>query len=119
MPRPAVAGTALRVSVEKPFSLGLPGVLSGDEPHYLVLINSVISDGDFDLANNYQDVHRGGLQAGRKFAGAPLDHHVNWYEDDQLVKWWQAYEMDAERWDERQRGSSGTDDPFGLRGFDR
>ena len=63
--------------IEKPFSLGLPVVETGDEPHYLVLINSVISDGDFDLANNYRDVHRGGLLAGRKFTGAPLDHHIN------------------------------------------
>ncbi len=91
-------------SVEKPLSLGLPGVLSGDEPHYLVMINSVIGDRDFDLANNYQDVHRGGLQAGRKFSGLPLDHHVTWYEGDQIVKWWQVYEMDAERWDKDENG---------------
>jgi hypothetical protein len=86
-------------SINKPLYPGLPGVLSGDEPHYLVLINSAISDGDFDLANNYQDVHRGGLQAGRIFSGQPLDHHVNWYQDDHLVKWWQVYEMDPERWE--------------------
>lgn len=85
-------------SVRKPLSLGFPGVLSGDEPHYLVIINSILSDRDFDLANNYQDVHRGGLQAGRRFAGEPLDHHVNWYENGRLVKWWQAYEMDVARW---------------------
>ncbi len=90
--------------VEKPFSFGLPVVETGDEPHYLVLINSAIGDGDFDLANNYRDVHRGGLQAGRKFAGKPLDHHVNWYRDDQLVKWWQAFEMDADRWDKDEDG---------------
>ncbi len=90
----AIAGLALLLlapfcvsrSEGKPISLGLPGVLSGDEPHYLVLINSLISDGDFDLANNYQDVHRGGPQAGRIFAGQLLDHHVNWYEDGRLVK---------------------------------
>jgi hypothetical protein len=90
--------------VEKPFSLGLPVVETGDEPHYLVLINSVIGDGDFDLANNYRDVHRGGLQAGRKFAGKALDHHVNWYRDDQLMKWWQAFEMEAKRWDTDEDG---------------
>ena len=56
-------------SLQRDFSPGLPGVRSGDEPHYLVLINSVISDGDFDLANNYRDMHRGGPQAGRVFAG--------------------------------------------------
>jgi hypothetical protein len=91
-------------SVGKPLSLGLPGVLSGDEPHYLVLINSLISDRDFDLANNYRDVHRGGPQAGRIFAGQPLDHHVNWYEDGQLVKWWQVYEMDPDRWEKDREG---------------
>lgn len=91
-------------SVEKPFSLGLPGVDTGDEPHYLVLINSVISDGDFDLANNYREVHRGGIQAGRKFAGEPLDHHVNWYQDDRLVKWWQVYEMEPELWNNDSEG---------------
>ena len=82
----------------KPFSVGLPGVLSGDEPHYLVILNSLISDGDFDLANNYGDVHRGGLQAGRKFVGEPLDHHVNWYDNDRLVRWSDVYEFDPARW---------------------
>ena len=91
-------------SLQRDFSPGLPGVRSGDEPHYLVLINSVISDGDFDLANNYRDMHRGGPQAGRVFAGAPLDHHVNWYEGDRLVKWWQAYQMDPNAWQKDEEG---------------
>ncbi len=56
--------------VQKPFSLGLPAVDTGDEPHYLVMINSVISDGDFDLANNYRNVHLGGTQAGEVCRGA-------------------------------------------------
>jgi hypothetical protein len=91
-------------SIKKPLSLGLPGVLAGDEPHYLVLINSLISDGDVDLANNYRDAHRGGLQAGRNWSGQALDHHVTWYQDGHLVKWWQAYEMDAERWEKDREG---------------
>lgn len=33
--------------------LALPRVLSGDSPHYLVGVNSLIEDGDFDLTNNY------------------------------------------------------------------
>jgi hypothetical protein len=85
-------------SIEKPLALGLPGVLAGDEPHYLVIINSLINDGDFDLANDYRDVHRGGAEAGRTFAGTPLDHHVNWSEGGRIVKWFQVYELDAERW---------------------
>lgn len=99
-----VAPLCVSRSIEKPLSLGLPGVLSGDEPHYLVIINSIISDGDFDLANNYQDVHRGGFQAGRKFSGLALDHHVNWYQEDQLIKWWQCYEMNAELWEKDSEG---------------
>jgi hypothetical protein len=91
-------------SPTKPLSLGLPAVFAGDEPHYLVIVNSLINDGDFDLANNYRDVHRGGLEAGRIFAGSPLDHHVNWYEDDHIVKWWQTYEIDAGRWQKDAEG---------------
>jgi hypothetical protein len=110
--RYAIAGLALLLlaplcvsrSIEKPLSLGLPGVLSGDEPHYLVIINSLISDGDFDLSNNYADVHLGGPQAGRRFAGSPLDHHVNWYEDGRLVKWWQVYQLEPERWQKDSEG---------------
>jgi hypothetical protein len=70
---------------KKPFSPGLPRVKTGDEPHYLVLSNGVTSDGDFELANNYRDVHRSGPQAGRIFAGTPLDHHVAWYQDGHLA----------------------------------
>lgn len=37
---------------DSPVSLTWPMVHSGDEPHYLVLINSLISDGDLDVSNN-------------------------------------------------------------------
>ena len=43
-----------------PLRLGLPRVFSGDEPHYLVMLNSLLRDGDLDLANNYQAVAAGG-----------------------------------------------------------
>ncbi len=99
-----IAPLSLSRSIEKPFSLGLPRVRSGDEPHYLVIINSLISDGDFDVANNYRDSHRGGLHAGAHWSGHELDHHVNWYNNDHIVKWWQAYELDAERWDKDSDG---------------
>jgi len=75
-----------------------PMVHSGDEPHYLVIINSVVNDGDIDVVNNYADVHRGGVQAGRKFAGWAIDHHVNWYWQTHLIHWWQAYENQYDRW---------------------
>ena len=34
------------------FYLGLPGVLSGDEPHYLITTTSLINDGDYYTDNN-------------------------------------------------------------------
>ena len=53
----------------------VPYVHSGDEPHYLVYLNSLQLDGDLNLANNYASVHEGSNQAGARFARAPLDHH--------------------------------------------
>ena len=77
-----------------PLHLGLPRVYSGDEPHYLVLINSVVLDGDLDLANNYAAVHRGEPQAGNDFSGAALDHHTVWFEGGSRKEWRQIYEID-------------------------
>ncbi len=53
-----------------------PMVLSGDSPHYLLIVNSIIEDGDVDLANNYRDAASGGWQAGARFRGVALDHHT-------------------------------------------
>ena len=78
--------------------LGLPRVYSGDEPHYLVLINSVILDGDLDLANNYAAVHRGAPQAGNDFSGSALDHHTVWFESGSRKHWRQIYEFDPAHW---------------------
>ena len=48
-----------------------------DEPHYLVLINSLLDDGDLDVSNNYASVHAGGQDAGLFYAvGRNLDHHA-------------------------------------------
>ncbi len=81
-----------------PLSFTWPMIHSGDEPHNLVLINSVLNDGDFDLKNNYANSHSGGSQAGRKFGGWVLDHHVAWYLQDRYVRWWEIYETDAKLW---------------------
>ncbi len=79
-------------------SVTWPRVHSGDEPHYLVLIHSVVNDGDLDVKNNYFNVHRGRGDAGVKFAGWPLDHHVTWYDAEVCVRWWEVYETDPFRW---------------------
>jgi hypothetical protein len=82
------------------FSLALsePQVSSGDEPHYLVALHSVLEDGDLDLSNNYASVHRGSDQAGAHLAGTALAHHVTWYVGGERVYWWQIYELDDDRW---------------------
>lgn len=55
--------------------LAPPGALSGDEPHYLVSINSLLEDADFDLSNNYRQAANGDWDAGARFRGKPLEHH--------------------------------------------
>ncbi len=50
------------------FSSGFARAFSGDEPHYLLMLNSLLNDGDLDLANNYANVHAGGNQAGESYA---------------------------------------------------
>src|SRR5258705_8465187 len=43
--------------------------ITGDEPHYLVMTQSVANDGDFNLDNNYK------LESHKEFYNAPLDKH--------------------------------------------
>lgn len=77
--------------------VGLPRVFSGDEPHYLVILNSLVRDGDADLANNYAAVHQGDSQAGLWFANSPLDHHTVWFEGAKRREWPAVYDLDD--WD--------------------
>ena len=53
-----------------------PAVWSGDEPHYLITISSILRDGDLALGNNYESVRLRGLDAGRALRGMNLDHHT-------------------------------------------
>ena len=56
--------------------LSWPAVLTGDEPHYLTLTNSLLQDGDLDLKNNYLQARHGGWDAGYWFRNYDLDAHV-------------------------------------------
>ncbi|MDR3468081.1 MAG: hypothetical protein P4M07_19275 [Xanthobacteraceae bacterium] len=78
---------------------GLPRVHSGDEPHYLVQLNSLLRDGDLDLGNNYHAVERGDIQAGHDYAGWALDHHTVWFEGERRRDWQLTFEMDPAKWD--------------------
>ncbi len=77
---------------------GLPDLLTGDQPHYFLMTNSLLEDGDLDLKNNYLEVHRGWASAGRRFAGKPLDHQTYWYINGKFVNWFEVYEYDPGRW---------------------
>jgi hypothetical protein len=87
-----------------PLHLGLPRVFGGDEPHYLVMINSMILDGDLDLANNYAAVHRGSPQAGDDFSGSAVVPQTVWYEGSSRKNWDAVYETGPDYWDHDNEG---------------
>jgi hypothetical protein len=49
----------------------MPQSYAGDEPHYLVVTNSLITDGDFDVKNDYLD------ERYMKYYPFQIDPHVN------------------------------------------
>jgi hypothetical protein len=70
--------------------LGLPLITSGDEPHYLVMINSLLDDGDLDLRDDYASARQGSMKLGPGRAGAPLDRHLQYYGLDGKPYGWSA-----------------------------
>ena len=66
---PRLACTRGRLVLEQ------PAVVSGDEPHYLLAVNSLLEDHDLALGPDYQRVARGGADAGVRFRRVDLDHH--------------------------------------------
>ncbi len=72
--------------------VGLPHVLNGDEPHYLLSINSLVYDGDLDLHNNYLASHHGSLQAGIRFAKKPLNHQTYFKLNGKQRSWIEFYD---------------------------
>jgi hypothetical protein len=57
------------------FEPTLPRATNGDEPHYLVILNSILHERDLDLADNYRRAALGGFDAGARFRGVTFDHH--------------------------------------------
>ncbi|MCA1825434.1 MAG: hypothetical protein ABR567_11565 [Myxococcales bacterium] len=58
------------------FTLRRPAVVSGDEPHYYLIVTSILRDRDLLLGDDYLRVRRGGDEAGAGFRGNELDHHT-------------------------------------------
>jgi hypothetical protein len=83
--------------------LPLPGparIWSGDEPHYLLMVNSLVGDGDLDLSNNYAAVHAGGCQAGEQFARTRvLDHHTCLVLDGRRESWFDFFPPGKTGWE--------------------
>ncbi len=61
--------------------VGWPRVLTGDEPHYLVMVNSLLSDGDLRLLNNYESaIHGESCATGRNHRGRWTDTRIRYFE---------------------------------------
>ncbi len=58
------------------FFLVEPHAEAGDEPHYLVMINSLLLTRSLHLQAAYDDVERGGFEAGVLARGTRLDRHT-------------------------------------------
>ncbi len=83
-----------------PLHLGLPTIFgsSVDEEGYLVLINSLVRDHDFDLKNNHARVAAGIPEAGRKAAGRIVDHHSTYWIDGKRYVWRDLVDRDTRKW---------------------
>ncbi len=57
--------------------LGRPVTLTGDSPHYLLIVNSLVEDRDLDLSNNHRQVAEGDWDAGTRYRGASFRRHVD------------------------------------------
>jgi hypothetical protein len=86
---------------------GWARVYQGDEPHFLILLNSLLLDGDLDLRNNYEAALDGADQGGRELAGQDVDHHVAYALDGVRKGWFELFEPMAS-WP---RGADGRRQP--------
>lgn len=72
----ALAFGGLLVAMVAPAVLFPSRATSGDEPHYLLVTNSLLHDRDLELQEDYRRVEAGGADAGVWFRGVWLHHHT-------------------------------------------
>ena len=67
---------------------------TGDEPHYLLIVNSILRDHDLQLEDDYWRAWRGGAEAGLAARGRRIDHHTLLVDhaDGRAVFWHEAYD---------------------------
>ncbi len=69
-------------------SFGLPGILSGDEPHYFVATTSLINDHDYFVENNYDNALLGGCDLGYRLINnthQSVGRHIMLYNPDKKI----------------------------------
>ena len=62
--------------------------VSGDEPHYLVMANSLAKDFDLEVSNNYRE-----RQYGELLKNYELDHHTYFIHESKRIPWEDVYEV--------------------------
>lgn len=80
--------------------VNIPGANSGDEPHYLLTLNSIVEDNDYRLENNYAK-----KQFGKKFQTLDLDHHTFLFDPNtKKFFFWEEFHVwdpDSKTWKEK------------------
>jgi hypothetical protein len=71
---------------------GIPRIGTGDQPHYMIMLDSLIMDGDFDLTNNYSNSEHGGRGMGADNRFKDYDHHSLFWIKGRPVQWRDLYE---------------------------
>lgn len=60
----------------KGWALSAPTSTGGDEPHYLVIANSLLFDGDIELQDDFLRIQAGGYEAGIAYKGVKFGGHA-------------------------------------------
>ena len=64
----------------------MPHIVTGDEPHYLVMTSSIIKDFDLELENNYINAENGAGDVGFNYINKRINHHTILINQDKTQK---------------------------------